>query len=294
MRFSHFHSTVLAFCLFSIGLPSHAVIILDSTYKQYGFKAAEARALEPQFKSLIYLSDSGSGAWIGNVNGHGYVLTAAHMFDEETKAGDFGYTTLDGQEYTGDKVYFHPLWNGSTETRTGFDFAIVRLTKEVHDAGPQPYLYGGTKEKGHILVFIGYGYRGKGTKGQDTNIDTHNTPAAGEGLIEKVVDAIEPAPKNDDAGNYFGIWLPKENGAAENPLKEKGITKPISPLAGILGSGDSGGPVWITTEEGWAIAGVNSNGSGNAGYGDESWFARVSHVRDWIEKIVPSAKFVDD
>lgn len=296
MKIVNYFSVISLTLLLITPLSSHAVIILDSTYKESGFTQAEQLALTPQFKSLIYLSGpgSGSGSWIGNYEGHGYVLTAGHMFDKNTHAKDYAYTTIDGKEYQADKVYFHPLWNGDLDTKTGFDFAIVRLTTEVDDAGSQPWLYGGTNELNHKLVFIGYGYRGTGTKGQDKSIDTHDTPAAGEGLIETVVDIKNPIPDDDDAGSYFGIWLPKEDGSLPNPFNKNGITKPISSTAGILGSGDSGGPAWIKTDSGWAIAGINSNGNGNAAYGEKSWFGRVSYVKDWILKKVPIAKFVDD
>ncbi|MCL9683636.1 hypothetical protein [Legionella maioricensis] len=95
-------------------------------------------------------------------------------------------------------------------------------------------------------------------------------------------------------GNYLGIWLPKEDGSLPNPLNEEGITKPVSPLAGILGSGDSGGPAWIKTDNGWAIAGVNSDGSGNAAYGDISWFPRVSSINKWIQQVMPEARLSNE
>lgn len=273
---------------------SQAVIILDSTYKKSGFKKAEALALQPQFASLIFLEgddSSGSGSWIGNYDGHGYVLTAGHMFPKDTKPSAYSYITIDGTTYEGDRIYRHPLWNHNLDDRTGYDFTIVRLTREVHNAGPQPALYSGTSEQGKLLTFIGYGWRGTGTKGENTSIDTGNRPAAATGLIEMVVEADDPVPDAGDAGNYFGVWLPKEDGSIGNPLDDDGITKPVSNLSGILGSGDSGGPAWIQTSKGWAIAGINSDGSGNAAYGDRSWFPRVSQVRDWIEEVVPNARF---
>lgn len=289
--------TFLVSALFlSVTTASWAVIILDSTYNQSGFKKAEELAWSPQFASLIFLqSDSmdGSGAWIGNYNGHGYILTAGHMFPTGTKAADYTYETLDGTDYHGDAIFLHPLWNENSNDRTGYDFAIVRLKEEVTNAGPQPALYKGTMEKGKVLTMIGYGWRGTGTRGQDTSIDTGDEPAAAQGLIESVVNGANPTPKTGDAGNYFGIWLPKEDGSIPNPLDVHGITMPISPLAGILGSGDSGGPAWIYTKNGWAIAGINSDGSGNAAYGDISWFPRVSEVHDWILKIVPTAHFIE-
>ncbi|CEG57208.1 hypothetical protein [Legionella fallonii] len=87
--------------------------------------------------------------------------------------------------------------------------------------------------------------------------------------------------------------MPKEDGSIPNPLEAHGITMPITLLAGILGSGNSGGPAWIHTKNGWSIARINSDGSGNAAYGDISWFPRVSEVQQWIEQIVPTARFIE-
>ena len=64
-------------------------------------------------------------------------------------------------------------------------------------------------------------------------------------------------------------------------------------LDGILGSGDSGGSAWIRTRlAGWAICGVNANGNGDT-YGAQSWFARVSGVRDWLNATMPGLRFAD-
>jgi hypothetical protein len=291
-----FVNLILIFSVFLLSKPCWPVIILDSTFQHSGFKKAEDLARSPQFNSLIYLAgenESGSGSWIGNYQGHGYVLTAGHMFSPEISAADYTYIAMDGKKYSGERVYLHPLWNENSDDRTGYDFAIVQLDKEVTNAGSQPALYAGTEEKGKVVTFIGYGWRGTGTKGEDTSIDTKDQPAAAVGLIESVVGAADPVPAKGDAGNYFGIWLPREDGDIENPLDEDGITTPVSPLTGILGSGDSGGPAWIQTENGWAIAGINSDGSGNAAYGDTSWFPRVSEVQEWIAKTVPTATLTE-
>lgn len=96
-------------------------------------------------------------------------------------------------------------------------------------------------------------------------------------------------PRSGDAGNYLGVWLGREDGSLTNPYG--GPDRPVTPLAGLLGSGDSGGSAWMNTETGWVIIGVNSNGSGNAAYGDSSWFTRVSSHRDWIRSIFPEARF---
>lgn len=268
---------------------AYAVIILDSTYKKFEFKKAVELASEAEFSSLayIYTNDyAGSGSWIGNYDGHGYILTAAHVFGE--KLTNYTCKLRDGKTYAIDKLYIYPTYKAGD---SGSDFAIIRLSESVDDAVVKPVLYAGNNENNNIVKFMGYGYRGMGTKGQDTSIDTNDTPAAAEGLIEQVVDA-DNDKSAQDKGNYFSVWLPKEDGSIKNPLTEEGgITKPVSELAGLLGSGDSGGPAYIKVNDKWVIAGVNSNGDGNATYGDVSSFARVSYVKDWIKEIVPTAEF---
>ena len=50
--------------------------------------------------------------------------------------------------------------------------------------------------------------------------------------------------------------------------------------------------VMRTERSGWAIVGINANGTGNATYGEHSEFARVSGLRDWILRLAPGARFV--
>ena len=73
------------------------------------------------------------------------------------------------------------------------DLAIVKLTAPVMDAGPQPLIYAGTKEKGRLLSFAGFGGRGIGSSGdQDAYYGFSNRwelKAAGQGVI--VFDTAE-------------------------------------------------------------------------------------------------------
>jgi len=64
-------------------------------------------------------------------------------------------------------------------------------------------------------------------------------------------------------------------------------------IAGLLGSGDSGGSAWLKIDGRWVLAGVNSNGTANAEAGETSWFVRISGKRGWILEHVPTARFTD-
>lgn len=292
---------------------ANAVIVLDSTWAEEGgtvddpaagFGAHIDYAHEPQFDAVVAFSSDGdtwgdcTGTWIGNDRRSAYVLTAGHCFDEGYKATTYIYRTEGGTVLTGKAVYRHPRWTGSQDDRTGYDMAIVRLNGRIRDAGPQPLLYGGDAELGQLLSFAGFGNRGIGSIGEDEAFydfaDDYDQKAAGQGTIDQVVEAEDPLPgAGNDAGNYLGIYLPKEDGSVPNPYG--GATVPATRLAGLLGSGDSGSGAWFQLDDGrWVLAGVASDGSPPAAYGDSSWFARISTQRAWILSVFPGAKFAAD
>lgn len=286
-----------AFALAGVGC-AHAVVILESTYQAEGYAASEGLAAEPQFASVFALCEelnegcgNASGTWIGNDETHGYILTAAHNFDGGFGVETWVYRSQKGKSYKATAVAVHPNYvrvNGdenAIEASLGFDVAIVTLSEPVTDAGEQPMLYAGSEEMGKTLTFSGFGTRGSATVGEDEKVPAGGVAAAAQGVIEEVAPLKLSAAGGAD-GNYVQVWLPKEDGSEENPFGGE-VTTPVSKNAGLLGSGDSGGSAWIETENGWAIAGVNGNGSGNAQYGDWSGFARVSGHIEWIESIFP-------
>ncbi|TAJ38816.1 MAG: serine protease [Reyranella sp.] len=267
--------------------PSHSVIVLDSTWKaERGFRAHMALASQPQFASVIALSnDDGkiwgqaSGTWLGNVDGNAVILTAAHVFDRGGSADDYVYRAPDGEAMQGTDIVFHPLYTWSNALRTGYDFAIVTLDGPIEDAGPPPALYGGAAENGKRITMVGFGSRGIGSVGQKPEYYTAFGKAAAENTVDEVMNAVRPPPPDADAGNWLGVTLRREGQGAER-------------LDGILGSGDSGGSAWMRTANGWAIVGVAANGNGDT-YGSQSWFARISGVRDWLSSRVPGLRFVN-
>lgn len=304
-------SSVVALASLFLCGAAQAVVILDSTWAAHGgteenpaagFGAHIALANQPQFDAAVSFSTDGeafgacSGTWIGNFDGAGYVLTAGHCFEAGAGADAYVYRTQGGGLYRGTELFVHPRWNGDLDTRTGYDLTIVRLDRPVFDAGPQPFLYAGTGELGRIGVMVGFGSRGIGSVGEDDLFyevaDQASEKAAAEARIDEVTEAVEPFPRKRkaDAGNYLAVFMPDEEGSFENPYG--GPARPATPMIGLLGSGDSGGGLWIPVGGGeWAIAGIASNGGGNAEYGQSSWFARVSLHRDWIAGIVPAAAF---
>lgn len=283
-------------------LPARAVIILDSTWAaeggsedepEQGFGAAIELANQPQFASSIAMAandgeegwGSCSGTWIGNDGERGYVLTAAHCFADGDDAQSLVYRSTDGEVHEGAELYIHPDFVDE-QTTTGFDLAVVVLQTPVELDEPA-LLYAGSAERGRLLTFMGYGSRGIGSAGQH---DDYHDGGSDKAAAQALVDQVQQGPRDaDDSGDYLGVFLAREDGSIEHP--RQGSRTPHNRLAGLLGSGDSGGPAFIRLDGRWLLAGVNSNGSGSAQYGDSSWFVRVSARRDWIREHAPVARF---
>jgi len=282
------------------------VVILDSTWREEGggrgretagFGAHIRLAHEPQFRSLVSLSyddgetwGSGSGTWIGNDDSYGYVLTSAHVMDD-TAAREVVVRTDGGTILRGVRAWKHPGYKPEGDY-TGVDVAILRLARPVTDAGPPPALYSGSAEKGRTITFMGFGTRGIGSVGENERFNSGTDKAAAQGFVEEAVPLRRLSAKVEDPGNYLTVFLPREDGGVENPLG--GPRRPVSRLAGLLGSGDSGGSAWMPLGGGWVVVGINTSGDGEAQYGDNSWFVRVSGVRPWISSVFPGARFVGD
>ena len=295
----------LALSALCLATASPGVTILDSTWRaeggrrgdvERGFRAHMALAAQPPFRGVLALSTDGeswgeaSGTWIGNDARHAYILTAGHVFELPAQADEYRVRGPRGEVWRPDRVWVHPQWNGEVDSRAGYDLAILRLPFPVEGLGPAPVLYTGRAEAGQLITFVGYGTRGTGTTGENEKVDTRGTAAAAQGVVDEWVDLKRKVDRpSHDRGNTLGVFMPKEDGSIENPYG--GSSRPVTRLVGLLGSGDSGGSAWMETEEGWVLVGVNSNGDGDAGYGDSSWFTRVSPHQGWVRGIFPGARF---
>jgi hypothetical protein len=275
------------------GKESGAVIILDGTWKAEGgargreargFRAHEALANQPQFAGVIPLSVDGgeswgigSGTWLGNFGGNAWVLSASHLFTRSDSIFDYSFRAPDGTVCRGDRQVRHPLFDGNNETSTGYDVILLRIAGTMQGGGPAPLLYGGNREEGAQAVMVGYGARGLGSIGQHQEYDPPSaTRTAATNVINDVMDMVQPPPSKDDRGNWLSVTLRRENEGAGR-------------LDGLIGSGDSGGSLWIQTSAGWAIAGVNANGGEI--YGEQSNFVRISGLRPWLSATLPNLRF---
>ena len=191
-----------------------------------------------------------------------WVLTAAHSFDESEghSAEQFGQLTIMGQQYSIEKVHIHPGYLLDDQTIKN-DIALLKLVEEVHIITPTPP-YEKSDEVGKIMKLAGYGHLGNGVDGvTDTCF-----PCGLHGADNLVFDATD-----DLLGTKF-----------DNPNANESL-----PLEGVSAPGDSGGPLYIETEDGRFVAGVSSHGGTQ--YGELEGFTRVSTHLDWIKETMGEA-----
>lgn len=271
-----------------------AILILESVWQKSKYDLAKDLAAETQFSAVIDLHADvekdmrGSGVWIGNANGHGYVLTAAHNFCDD-KLEEWAFMTTELNAHKGIKVTVHPAYVCNSFSRMGYDLAIVELEDEVDaTAATLPTLYDGDNELDRTLTFVGYGVRGTGVQGYIEGAD--QVPAAAESKI--VAIAVAPAEMPSDpeaeAGNFLVTEFVGEDGIVDEETKEKAM--PVSDKQGALDVGDSGGPAFVQIDGKWFVAGINESGTGEK-YGDTSHFVRVAGCKDWILSVFPGATF---
>jgi hypothetical protein len=199
-----------------------------------------------------------------------WILTAAHNFT----AASSGSFTLNGVTYTATQLVTHPDWNG--DAGAGYDVALAHLSTSVSGVTPAA-LYNGSDEIGQVATFVGYGFTGTGSGGQQIGVDPEKR--AFQNAIDTSFNNLEFLlgcdfdNPNDITDNWFGSATPET-------------------LEGCVSNGDSGGGVFLTVNSQTYLAGIISfvygrDGSHNADYGDASGFGQVSAFNNWILSTIP-------
>lgn len=201
-----------------------------------------------------------------------WVLTAAHIAaafkpgHSANRAVGSHSIFFNGKAYEVDQVHLHPDWKGREGPQP--DIALVRLSKPVSGARPA-CLYSGTDEQGQVATLAGFGKFGTGATGP-----------------------------GEEQGTLRGATITVENTGLDAPFAPTGkvLTWPfrapgdpkVTPLEGISGPGDSGGPAFLREAGKLCVAGISSfqlrdEKTGPGRYNVTEIYARVSPVRAWIK-----------
>lgn len=205
-----------------------------------------------EFPGLVDLLSPGD--CMASLVGSRWLLTAAHCAHDVPV--DHAIEVA-GREHEVAGVVCHPGYSGDKH-----DLALVRLRKSVRDVQPLP-LYRKRDEHGQRVVFVGRGDTATGSGGQrEASLDFQTRQATN--IVARTSQA----------------WL-------EFVFDEPG-SPGSTPLEGISGDGDSGGPALIDVDGELHIAGISSWQDARrrklGKYGVHEFYARVSSYGDFLDE----------
>ncbi len=249
--------------------PARAIIVRhDVPVERY-------QADAEQFPQLAYMPNVGHGVLIAPQ----WVVTAAH-----TIQGPVTSVTLAGVARAVERVEIHSgyrstpndiiqraLENGKAQEINGFlagtdDIALLKLSVAVADVTPVQ-IYTGNSEVGRMVQMFGRGATGNGIAGE-----TRGSPQRGE--LRRAFNKIDSAD---------GRWLVYTFDNNRHAHRQEGM----------VGSGDSGGPLLTRIRGRWVLVGLASWKGGDVDvrqpsgrYGQPTYNVRIGHYADWIETIL--------
>ncbi|MCQ4164722.1 S1 family peptidase [Tahibacter harae] len=230
------------------------------------------RVAPEEFPALADLPHEGHGVLIARQ----WVVTVAHAV-QGTAVNEI---CLAGRARAVAEVILHPAYRRPDKSlesgdaapliaalAASDDIALIRLAEPVEDVKPVA-LFRGNGEEGRLARLFGAGASGDGRRGQDMQ-SPHRT------VLRRAYNRITQAQ---------GRWLTYRFDSGSTAL----------PLEGMLGNGDSGGPVLIRQGGSWKLAGLASwkLAQGELAdfrpglYGQVSYQVRLSHYAAWIAEVM--------
>jgi hypothetical protein len=186
-----------------------------------------------------------------------WVVTAAHATFCVTPSR---FVMVNGIARSIKQLYVHPNYTPGKS----HDIALVELNEPVFDVKPAK-IYTQSNELNMDIWFIGIGGTGSGLTGE--TIDN----AQNKGVLRKAQNTIIEA---------------------EGPLIKFIFNKgeQALPLEGVSGGGDSGGPAYVKSTDGFNVLGISSRPEGKFSkigvYDIKEVYTRVSFFQLWISQII--------
>ncbi len=244
-------------CLAGLSVGAALLTIQESAAlsTRHDVAASEYVVKSSDYPAVIDLFEPGD--CLGTLVDDRHLLTVAHCA-KDTKNKDV--LKIGGTRHGVDAVFMHPDWNGWKN-----DIAMIRLTKAVDGVSPFA-VYRDRDEEGQKLTLVGRGMYATGLGGEKDAVE--------DGVLRRATNVVTSASKQ-----WLEVYFDRPNSGRATDLEGVGL------------SGDSGGPAFLWTEDGWVIAGLNSWGEGDGSaklgqYGAWDYSTRVSSHVDWIDCVL--------
>lgn len=203
---------------------------------------------------VVRWNDAGSASGMGVWINEKWILTAAHVA-AGVKPGD---SIGDDGDLVVEEVSVHPDWHSQM-----IDLGLIKVASSPADIEVVPVCESGD-QNGATVVFVGAGDIGTGDSG----------PIGADGKLRM---ARNKAVLANEAHLVFEFDAPNSPGAVA--------------LEGISGPGDSGGPAYLESEDGFCIVAVSSGqdseptGGKEGRFGVIEFYTRVDVRKPWIDSV---------